>query len=197
MHTPAVPACICASNPNAPPSAPGLSSSSSYIDRLTPVTRRCHLAPSTYNSPSALCTSSSESATSSPLPLRIGISAIFFANKDAAEENSGGCCCCGVPSATLCAILDWHTVPVDCPSIVDVARKSEAPADGPQHCRTAAVCDSCSARLYSHSRSVVAPATVIPKGVWSLECATQRGPRCARGTASQLDIFYYILGALL
>jgi len=154
-----------------PPSAPSHSSSSSpCIGRLTPVTRGCLHAPLTYDSPSAFRTSPSELTTT------IGVAA--FADEDTVEEYRGGYCCCGVagatdpsesPSATLCAIPGWYTVPVDCPSIVDVAPNTRLPSMAPPRLRTATVCDLCGVRSYSHSRSVVAPATVMSggRGVWS------------------------------
>ena len=141
---------------------------------------------------------------SSPLPLGIGIGVAFFAGEDTIEEYRAGYCCCGVasatdpsesPSVTLCAIPGWYTVPVDCPSIVDVAPNTRPPPMAPPRRRTATVCDSCRARSYSHSRSVVAPATVMSggRGVWL--SAVHRAERS--GTVSQLDLPESILGALL
>ena len=55
------------------------------------------------------------------LPLQLRIGATFFANEDAAEEDGSGRYYHKVVSATLCIILDRYIVPVNCPSIVDVA----------------------------------------------------------------------------
>jgi len=101
---------------------------------------------------------------SSPLPLGIGIGVAFFANEDMVEEYRGGYCCCGVASVTFCAIPGWYTVPVDCPSIVSIAPNTRLPPMAPLCCRTATVCSLCGACSYSHSRSVVAPATVMSGG---------------------------------
>jgi len=125
---------------------------------------------------------------SSPLPLGIGIGVAFFADEDTVKEYRGGDCCCGVasttnpsesPSATLCAIPGWYTVPVDCPSMVDVAPNTRLPPMAPPRRRTATICNLCGARSYSHSRSVLAPATVMSRGrgVWS--SAVRRAERSA------------------
>jgi len=55
------------------------------------------------------------------LPLQLGIGATFFTNEDAAEEDGSGRYYRKVASVTLCIILDRYIVPVDCPSIVDIA----------------------------------------------------------------------------
>jgi len=95
------------------------------------VRRQRHTDASHHDPPSALHTSPSESVTSSPLPLGIEISTIFFADEDAEEEDGGGCCCCGL----WCGKRDvpiqvtqrdtlrrprLYTVPGDCSSIVDI-----------------------------------------------------------------------------
>jgi len=52
----------------------------------------------------------------------------------------------------------------DCPSTVDVAPNPRPAPRAPLRRHTAAVCDSCSTHSYSHSRSTVGSATVMPGG---------------------------------
>ena len=104
----------------------------------------------------------SESATSLPLLHGIGICATFFADEDAEEEESGRCWCCGLARATLCAIPEWYTNPVDrLPQHRWRSPKSEACPEGPVAPPTRPQSVTRAARAHA---PIHGPATVMPGG---------------------------------